>query len=122
MTYMHRRIIQLTHFGDMPKFDTQKEVNEFHKMIGRLACYMEPAQAHDTVQYVHIFVRDKGEVTAAYYKAEKAHNTTPDGYTDGDAVQPARELAPFVERIINRAGTPFVLGAIFSDGKWGFHS
>jgi len=62
------------------------------------------------------------EVTAVYYKAEKAYNTTPDGYTDWDAVQPERDLANFAGKIVERAGRPFVLGAIFSDGKWGFHS
>ncbi len=119
---LHRRIVQITHFDNMPVFKTEKEVKDWYEMIGRLATYMQPENDKDTVQYVDIYVRDKDEVTACYYKAETAHNTYPTGWTDLDEPQPEKDLAEFVNTITDRVGHPFVLGAVLMDGMWGFHS
>ncbi len=122
MSNIHRRIVQITHFDNMPVFKTEKEVKDWYEMIGRLATYMQPENYRDTVQYVDIHVRDKDEVTACYYKAEKAHNTHKDGRTDWDKPQPEADLFNFVNKTIDRAGHPFVIGAVLMDGMWGFHS
>ncbi len=112
---LHRRIVQITHFDNMPVFKTEKEVKDWYEMIGRLATYMQPENDRDTVQYVDIHVRDKDEVMACYYKAETAR-------TNFQATQPEMELGEFVRRVTERTGRPFVIGAVLMDGMWGFHS
>ena len=119
---IHRRIIQITHFDNMTVFQTEEERAAWYHMIGRLASYMQPENDRDTVQYVDIYVRDKDEVTACYYKAEEAHTYHADGRTDWDASQPEVDLFSFVGKITDRTGRPFVLGAVLMDGMWGFHS
>lgn len=122
MSNIHRRIVQITHFDNMPVFKTEKEVKDWYEMIGRLATYMQPENDRDTVQYVDIHVRDKDEVTACYYKAETARNTHDDGRTNFQATQPEMELGEFVRRVTERTGRPFVIGAVLMGGMWGFHS
>ena len=122
MSNIHRRIVQITHFDNLPKFNTQQEVDAWHQMIGRLASCMQPENDRDTVQYVDIYVRDKDEVTACYYKAEESHTYHKDGRTDWDKPQPGAHLFSFTSKIIERTGRPFVIGAVLMDGMWGFHS
>jgi len=122
MRNIHRRIVQITHFDNMPVFKTEKEVKDWYEMIGRLATYMQPENYRDTVQYVDIYVRDKDEVTACYYKAEESHTYHKDGRTDWDKPQPEADLFNFVNKTIDRTGHPFVIGAVLMDGMWGFHS
>ena len=122
MNKIHRRVIQITHFDNMPVFNTEKEVKDWYEMIGRLATYMQPENDRDTVQYVDIYVRDKDEVMACYYKAEESRTCSDDGCTDWDAPQPEADLFNFVNKTIDRTGHPFVIGAVLMDGMWGFHS
>ena len=126
MKNLHRRVIEFTFFdGDLPMFETNQQAQEWYAAVGRLATYplhSRSAVEHDTVDLVQVQVRDKDEMTACYYKPEQGRITDEEGFTDYTKVQPEDELAKFVDGIRARVGDrPFVMDAVMSGGKWGFH-
>ena len=127
MKNLHRRVIEFTFFsGDLPMFETDQQAQEWYAAVGRLVTYplySRSAVEHDTVDLVQVQVRDKNEMVACYYKAEPACNRLEDGWMDWEKPQPERELADYVGSVRQRTGDhPFVMGAVMSGGKWGFHS
>ena len=127
MKNLHRRVIEFTFFtGDLPMFETDQQAQEWYAAVGRLATYplySRSAVEHDTVDLVQVQVRDKDEMTACYYNPEPARVKDPNGFTDYSKVQPELELQTFINGIRQRTGDhPFVMGAVMSGGKWGFHS
>jgi len=127
MKNLHRRVIEFTFFdGDMPMFETNQQAQEWYAAVGRLVTYALHDQkeiGHYTMDLVQIQVRDKDEMVACYYKPEQGRITDEEGFTDYTKVQPEDELAKFVSGVKQRvADRPFVMGAVMSGGKWGFHS
>ena len=127
MKNLHRRVIEFTFFdGDLPMFETNQQAQEWYAAVGRLATYplhSRSAVEHDTVDLVQVQVRDKDEMTACYYNPEPASVKDADGFTDYSKAQPECELQTFINGIRRRTGDhPFVMGAVMSGGKWGFHS
>ena len=127
MKNLHRRVIEFTFFtGDLPMFETDQQAQEWYAAVGRLVTYplySRSAVEHDTIDLVQVQVRDKNEMVACYYKPEPASVKDADGFTDYTKVQPEYELQTFINGIRQRTGDhPFVMGAVMSGGKWGFHS
>ena len=127
MSSLHRRVIEFTFFdGDLPMFETDQQAQEWYAAVGRLVTYplhSRSAVEHDTVDLVQVQVRDKNEMTACYYNPEPASVTKDNGCMDYSKVQPELELQTFIDRIRRRVGDrQFVMGAVMSGGKWGFHS
>ena len=130
MKNLHRRVIEFTFFdGDLPMFETNEQAQAWYAAwyaaVGRLVTYALHDQkeiGHYTVDLVQIQVRDKDEMVACYYKPEQGRITDEEGFTDYTKVQPEDELAKFVDGIRARVGDrPFVMDAVMSGGKWGFH-
>ena len=126
MKNLHRRVIEFTFFtGDLPMFETDQQSQEWYAAVGRLVTYplySRSAVEHDTIDLVQVQVRDKDEMVACYYKPEQGRITDEEGFTDYTKVQPEDELAKFVDGIRARVGDrPFVMDAVMSGGKWGFH-
>lgn len=126
MKNLHRRVIEFTFFsGDLLMFETDQQAQEWYAAVGRLATYALHDQkeiGHYTMDLVQIQVRDKDEMVACYYKPEQGRITDEEGFTDYTKVQPEDELAKFVDGIRARVGDrPFVMDAVMSGGKWGFH-
>ena len=127
MKNLHRRVVEFTFFtGDLPMFETDQQAQEWYAAVGRLVTYplySRSAVEHDTVDLVQVQVRDKDEMTACYYNPEPASVKDADGFTDYSKAQPECELQTFINGIRRRTGDhPFVMGAVMSGGKWGFHS
>ena len=126
MKNLHRRVIEFTFFtGDLPMFETDQQAQEWYAAVGRLVTYplySRSAVEHDTVDLVQVQVRDKDEMTACYYAPEPAHVKDEHGFTDYTQPQPEYELHKFVCATRERASLRFVMGAVMSGGKWGFHS
>ena len=127
MKNLHRRVIEFTFFdGDLPMFETNEQAQAWYAAwyaaVGRLVTYALHDQkeiGHYTVDLVQIQVRDKDEMTACYYAPEPAHVKDEHGFTDYTQPQPEYELHKFVCATRERAGLPFVMGAVMSGGKWG---
>ncbi len=127
MKNLHRRVVEFTFFtGDLPMFETDQQAQEWYAAVGRLVTYpwySRSAVENDTIALVQVQVRDKNEMTACYYNPEPARVKDPNGFTDYTKVQPEYELHKFIVAVQQRVGNhPFVMGAVMSGGKWGFHS
>lgn len=128
MTY-HTRIITLTYNdASVPTFETQAEIDEWHRALGRMVAYgLRTAPTDESViEWVPMaFGTRPTEIDAAYHAPIISQ---PIKYEDGGARylgSPAAKLDGFANELKNLTDgrRPFVMGAVLhGDGKWGFHS
>lgn len=123
--HFHTRLINLTYCDqDLPKFETQEQVDAWYKALGRMVAYgMNAEHTDDTVQLVVGGInKNPQEIVLSYH-----HPLTPlrdeEGclrYTDSADQIVNDAIKALVKKTEYR---PFVIGAVLhSDGKWGFHS
>jgi len=125
----HRRIFSLTYSSDqLPKFETDAEMQDYYAAVGRMVVYglQRDAAAEASVQLVQAGITQKPlEVCCAYHQplpeqAEKYEDGTPRYFESmaqsvDDFIKIMREKSPY---------RPFVMSAVkHSDNKkFGFHS
>ena len=118
----HNRVINLTYFEhDLPKHKSAEEVDEWHRALGRAVAYCMQREAEEaTVQFVHITLDRDADMLAVYYKALPAY-TMVAGYHGGHLADIDGALGK-LKTSSEELGKPFVIGAVLSNGKYGFHS
>ena len=118
----HNRVINLTYFEhNLPKHKSAEEVDEWHRALGRAVAYgLQREAEEDTVQFVHITLDRDADMLAVYYKALPAY-TMVAGYHGGHLADIDGALGK-LKTSSEELGKPFVIGAVLSNGKYGFHS
>jgi len=124
-----RRIFSLSYTPEhMPTFQTQEEIDEFHRAIGRMVTYGLTRSSREThlelvtAQLTHAPL----ELCAVYHPPVLAQ---PHQYADGTPRyldSPAQSTDTLIQTLgaqSAKAGRPFVMAAVrHMDGQWGFHS
>lgn len=126
MSTMNQRVIKLTYFPEkLPKFETQAEIDEWHRAIGRTVVFGMGDTGEDVVELVHAFITTNPlEIEAAYYPKIPSLNPLTDALRYVGSNRETLDAAwKQLEVKALDIGTPFVMGAVQgSDGKFGFHS
>lgn len=119
----HQRVFVLNYDEQsLPKFETQAEVDEFHKTVGRMICYGLAREAEtDRVDVVvGSLGRNPVELCCAYHQWQEGFLRYADG-THRYTGSPFDAVHQFVDRM--KGERPFVMAAVqHHDGKFGFHS
>lgn len=114
----HERVVTLNYTEkDIPKFNNQKDYDDWLKAIGRLVTYgIDPQGVDvDTVQLVNINL-GQDESVACYYERKLQRNE------DGTYLcSNTSELSNLKLRLMEGVRA-FVLGAVKSQDGYGFHS
>lgn len=121
---LHNRIIDLSYFEHhLPTFKTREEIDEWHRALGRLVAYgLQREAQEETVQFVYVTL-DK-DMTSVYYKPLPAYRHDVDGslVLTGSRRQGVDDTLDRLRKEALELGRPFVIGAVLSNGKYGFHS
>ena len=121
----HTRIIQLNYDDKKPQtFTNDEEAQAYYAAIGRLVTYNLAREGENSIDMVNISSVDQKECLAVYSARLPERRTDEQGETwhfgsNGVLVD------AFVLDFRTRASVkhrPFVVGAVNSGGKWGFHS
>ena len=120
----HQRVFVMNYDEQsLPKFETQEELDEFHKAVGRMVCYglMYGAQEDRVDVVVGNLTRKPLELCCAFHESQEGFLRYADGshrYTGS----PFEAVSQFVDRM--KGERPFVMAAVKSthDDKFGFHS
>jgi hypothetical protein len=112
----HTRIIEINWVdGEFPNI-----TKEIQTVIGKLATYSMPKSTDCTMQYLSIDPCGDGEFRMCIRTPVNPYST----YEDGSTKYYGGPLDRFSElRTELRSGGPcFTIGAVFSNGVWGYHS
>ena len=122
----HNRTINLSYFEHhLPTFKTSEEIDEWHRALGRLVAYgLQREAQEETVQFVHVTLDKDKDMTSVYYKPLPAYRHDVDGSLvfTGSRLQRVDDTLDTLRKEALELGLPFVLGAVLSNGKYGFHS
>ena len=104
------RIINMWALEEL-KFETNEELDEFHRALGRMVAYGLPnnidSREGSMTQVVNLSIDKDKEITGAYFPAQDSLYRE---HVMSDALKEYQE------------GRPFVIGGILRDGKYSFHS
>ena len=92
------------------KFETNEELDEFHRALGRMVAYglhNNISEGESKTQVVNLSIDKDKELLGAYFKTQ---DSLFKNHIMSDALKEFQE------------GTPFVIGGILRDGKYSFHS
>lgn len=125
MKNYHRRVFVLNFSDDdIPKFNSDQELKNFHEMIGRTVMYgLLNKCEEDTVALAIASIIDNGtEVDTAYYPRLTERDKWGDGssrYLDSAGYI----LDDAIIKLRNKSeGRPFVIGAVNRGDYWSYHS
>lgn len=109
----------LNYFPEDLRFETQAEMDEFHKAVGRMVMAMSDRSGKDVLEYVEISILDRGtELLSVFYPP----------LSSGDTLRGCNKLTDDVaiEQKLARKdlGKAFVMGGIKHEPgePWTFHS
>lgn len=127
--HFHKRVFVFTYFDeDLPKFETQEEIDEWHRALGRMVAYgLNRDATEDTIEIVTAGLTTKPLEVCAGYHARLPVTDVKDAdgnlcYYKGDGAK----LDTVLDQLTIKARgqhRAFVMAAVkHSDGKFGFHS
>lgn len=129
MKTFHKRVFVLTYFDeDLPKFETQEEVDDWYRALGRMVAYdLNRDDTEDTIELVTAgLTTNPLEVCAGYHARLPVTDVYDDQGNpcfyqgDGAKLDNVLDGLAFKARGKHRA---FTMAAVkHSDGKFGFHS
>lgn len=124
----NRRVINLSYFPeDLPKFETQAELDDWYKAVGRMVLYGMGDFEEDTIEIINASItKNPLEFHATYSSRLPATDVKCDQgypvYYKGDLAKIDAVLTPLRDKASDK-GNPFTMAAVkHSDGKFGFHS
>ena len=124
----HRRVFVLSYQQeDLPMFQTDEELTNFHATLGRMVMYGLYNEApEDTIRLVTAHLTDKGnEVCAGYHQTIPAY---PERWEDGSikvmdsTVNQVDNLLTSLQEKAQKVGRIFVMAAVRCGKAWGLHS
>lgn len=129
MNLFHRRLVSLSYFTeDLPKFQTENEIQAWYAAVGRMVLFGLAQDApDDTVQLVQMGITQNPlELDAVYCRTLPAYQ---ERYANGEYRSldshgsRIAELERYLHEESQKLGRPFVMGAVkHADGVFGFHS
>lgn len=127
----HVRIVNITYMPKkMPMFKSSAEQDEWHRALGRMVAYgmaheVDENQVYDQLEMVDLNIVDADEIVGAYCKKLPATEAVDKNgwpiYYKGDLAKVQETLGTVQNKTLEK-GRPFILGAVKSGDKYGFHS
>ncbi len=128
MSNYHKRIFCLDYMEEtLPRFETQEEIDEFHRLLGRTVMYglQRDAEEDKLDMVTAALTKNPVEVCAAYWRAVPRYGRWEDGSIKVlgslDAQVGGAQVA--VQEASQAHGRPFVMAlAQHCDNSFGLHS
>lgn len=128
MSNYHKRIFCLDYKEEtLPKFESQEEIDEFHRLLGRMVMYgLQREASEDKLDMVTAaLTKNPVEVCAAYWPAVARYCRWEDGSIKvlGSLDAQVGGAQEAMQRMSQELGRPFVMALVQHGGNsFGLHS